>query len=321
MTHHTPTPRNDRRCSARRASRSALAGFGFLAIACAWPVSVRAQVEIDRRRPAPARGEVSIDNPFGSVTVRGWDKAEVWVQGTVAAGAEDFGFDGDKEGISIDVSVPEQWLLANGEDPAFRSTLTVWVPQTAWVSLDTVNATLSVENVSGKVNATSVNGSVKVNGPASEVEIETMTGAIEVHAKAAPMNIHSISGTVLVEGATGEVRIETVSGKVEVKGGSVTSLGVSTTTGAVSFRGSLARRGSLEIETFSSPVTLVLPRATQAVFDLQTFGANIQSDFCAGTPVTRKRFEPFRQLRCSTGPSDFEIQVRTHDADIKLTAE
>jgi DUF4097 and DUF4098 domain-containing protein YvlB len=135
------------------------------------------------------------------------------------------------------------------------------------------------------------------------------------------MRVQTISGTVKAAGVTGETEIETVSGGVELSGANVSSLQVKSTTGAVSYHGSLARQGSIEIETFSSPVRLVLPKATRAVFRIQTFGGKIQSDFCAGTPVVRERFEPFRQLRCSTGPEDFEIDVRTHDADITIAAE
>jgi len=282
---------------------------------------VGAQVQIDRRRPAPAKGEVSIDNSFGTVTVHGWEQHEVLVQGTLAAGAEDFSFDSDKEGTSISVDVPEEWLQASGEDPAFRSALAVFVPAGSRVEVRSVNAAVEVEAVTGRVEVTTVNGGVRVAGPASAVEVETMTGAIEVHALAAPMDIHSISGSVLIEGATGEVRVETVSGTVHVNGSGLTSLEVQTTTGEVEFRGALARRGSLEIETFSSPVKLVLPRTTPAVFDLKTFSGNIKSEFCAGTPVLRKHFEPFRELHCSTGPDDFEIRITTHDADITLAAE
>lgn len=280
-----------------------------------------AQVEIDRRRPAPARGELSISSAFGSIVVKAWERNEIAVRGQVAAGAEGFDFDGDKESTQISVSVPEAWLHAPGEDAAFRSTLEISAPIGSRISIETVNATVAVDGFSGRVEASSVNGAVHVGGAPSEVEIETMTGAVDVAAQSAPMHVRSISGAVTIAGATGEVEVETVSGSVVIGGSNLTSLQVKTTTGAVTFRGSLGRQGGVEIETFSSPVQLFLPKATRAVFRVQTFGGKIQSDFCSGTPVVRERFEPFRQLRCSTGPDDFEIDVRTHDADIKLAAE
>lgn len=129
----------------------------------------RAQIEIDRRRPAPARGEVSVDSPFGTITVRGWSKNEVLVQGTWRAGRRGFRPRRRQGGCNASASVPEQWLLAAGEDPAFRSTLTVFVLAGSRVSVDTVNAAVTVENVSGRVEVSSVNGGVRVVGPASAV--------------------------------------------------------------------------------------------------------------------------------------------------------
>lgn len=301
--------------------------FGFaIAIAIAFVAAVvvpplSAQVEIDRRRPAPARGEVSIDNDFGAIVVKGWERNEVLVQGVVAAGAEGFDLEGDKEGTSVSVSVPDAWFQAAGEEPAFRTTLTIFVPLGSQLSIDSVNATVTVEGVVGAIDVETVNGAVRISGARARVEVETMTGAIDVAAAGAPMEIRSISGAVTVAGASGDVQIETLSGKVVASGQAVRSVDIRSTTGAVDFQGSTARAGELKIETFSSPVKLRLPKGTKAVFDLQTFGAKIDSQFCSGTPVTRRRFEPFRELRCSTGPEEFEVHVRTHDADIVVEAQ
>lgn len=292
-----------------------------LALTLAAAADARAQVEIDRRRPAPARGEIAVDSAFGAVTVKAWERNEVAVRGQLAAGAESFDFDGDKEGTQISISVPEAWLHAPGEDAAFRSTLEIHAPAGSRVSIEAVNATVVVEGFSGAVEVQSVNGGVRVVGTMGEVEIETMTGAVEVRAAAAAMRVRTISGAVTLQGASGETEVETVSGPVAIAGSNVSALQVKTTTGTVTYRGSLARAGGVEIETFSSPVQVFLPKATRAVFRLQTFGGKIASDFCSGTPVVRERFEPFRQLRCSTGFEELEIDVRTHDADIHITAE
>lgn len=279
------------------------------------------QVEIDRRRPAPARGFISIDNAFGSVTVRGWDRPEVQVRGLLAAGAEELSFDSDKEGTYISVSVPEAWSHAAVEDAAFRSTLEIFAPAGAPLSVETVNAGVVVEGFSGRIEISTVNGGVRVTGPAAVVEVETMTGAIEVRAAGAQMDLHSISGRVTAAGAKGEVSVETVSGVVDLQGSGLTSLRISTTTGPVTVRAAVANQGEMAIETFSAPVKLVLPKAARVAFELQTFGGKIESAFCTGTPVTSEPFRPFRKLRCATGSEAFQIEVQTHDADIAVVAE
>jgi hypothetical protein len=280
-----------------------------------------AQVQLERRKPAPPKGELSVENPFGSIVVRGWEKPEVLVRGTLAAGAQELSFDGDKDDTWIGVDVPESWFHAPGEDAAFRSTLEIHAPMGSKVSIETVNAEVTVEGFSGRIAVATINGGVRIAAGASAVEVESMTGSIAVEARVAAMELRTVSGAVTAKGAAGEVRIETVSGTVDLEGAGFSALQIQTVTGKVTVAGTLAQKGGVEIETFSGPVELRLPKNARSVFELQTFGGAIKSDFCAGTPVTRERFEPFRQLRCSTGPDDFEIQVKTHDGDVVLTAQ
>ena len=72
------------------------APLAILALAALLPSLALAQVELERRRPGPARGTLSVDNDFGTIVVRATDRAEVVVRGTLAAGAEDLDFDVDK---------------------------------------------------------------------------------------------------------------------------------------------------------------------------------------------------------------------------------
>ena len=277
-----------------------------------------AQTQIERRRPASPRGEVSVKNDFGSVTVKGWDRAEVLVQGTLAAGAEGFELEGEKDETWIGVESPSNWLHAEGESPAFRSTLEVFVPAGSRVSVQTTNASAVVEAVTGTVEVQTVNGPVRVASPATGIEVETMTGTVEVTAPAREVGVRTISGGVVLDGVAGSVQVETVSGPVTIRGGGMASVSVETTTGAVTLDGTFARSGEVAVESFSSPVRLNLAPDLRATFDLRTFGGKIDSHVCAGTPLTREGFEPFRQLRCSTGSEELEISIRTHDGDITI---
>jgi len=291
----------------------------LLSLGLALPAA--AQVEIERRRAVPARGELSVDSAFGSITVTAWERAEVLVRGTLAAGAEELDFDVDKEGASVSIDVPEAWFHAAGEDAAFRSRLEIQAPAGWRVDVESVNATVAVLGFSGRIEASTINGPVTVDAPAESVEIETMTGAIQLLGQGAEVDLRTISGTIVARGVAGEVRVESVSGPVEVAGERLAKLEIETTSGAVEIRGAPAAKGAFDVQTFSGPVRVVLPKSVRTAFDVQSFGGAIQSDFCAGTPVVRERFEPFRQLRCSTGLEGFEIEIRTHDGDVTLAAE
>ena len=75
-----------------------------------------AQVKIDKSVTATADGEVGIENPFGPVTVIGWDRNEVRVTGTMAAGADGIEVDseepdeGNRGEVRVSVEVPDSWF-------------------------------------------------------------------------------------------------------------------------------------------------------------------------------------------------------------------
>lgn len=297
----------------------AAAALGAAVLAPAAP----AQVQIEKRRPAPAAGWVSIENSFGSVVVKAWENPEVLVRGELAPGAEGLDLGGDEEGVDVDVDVPDAWFYASDDDSEYRSHLTIFAPSASSVSVETLNASVEIEGFRGEIEVESVNGSITVNGSPAKVEIESMTGAIEVNATGAPMSIESISGDVVIRGAGREVDIETVSGGVTVGGDELESVQIETISGNVELRGGIcpagADDGDVEITTFSGTVDLLLAPSVQARFELSTFSGEIHNEL-GPSSLASERFQPYNKLRFSTGPDDCEVVVETHDADISLRA-
>ena len=279
------------------------------------------QVQIEKRRPAPVSGWVSIDNSFGSIVVKAWENPEVLVRGELAPGAEGLDLDGDEDGVDIDVDVPDAWFYASDDDSEYRSHLTIFAPSGNHVWVESLNASIEIDGFRGEVEIESVNGSVTVNGSPISVEIESMTGGIEVNATGAPMSIESISGDVVIQGAAREVEVETVSGGVTVTGNDLESVQIETTSGNIEFRGGICpageKDGDVEITTFSGTVDLLLEPSVKARFELSTFSGEIHNEI-GPRSLTTERFRPYKKLRFSTGLDDCEVMVKTHDADISL---
>lgn len=276
-----------------------------------------AQVQIDKRRPASKAGVVSIENSFGSIKVIGWDKEEVAVTGTLAAGAEGIDLSGDGEEVSIDVEVPHAWLYGSGDDSEYRSDLEVRVPKRSSVSVETINGSSSVEAVEGEIQIESTNGGVSVSGAQRSIDIDSVTGAVLVSASGSEMRIESVSGDVTVRGAAREVQISTVSGAIQVSGKDFERAELKTTSGEVRFEGTLAREGGVEIETFSGNAQIQLPQEARARFHLVTFSGQIVNDI-GPKPTRNERSNPYQELRFSTGLDEFEISAKTFSGNITL---
>lgn len=302
--------------------RGLFRGGSMAALALLVSAAVAAQVQVEKRTAAPPAGVLAVENSFGSVTVKAWSDPEVLVRGVLAAGAEGLDFDGDEEGVGIDVDVPDAWFYASDDDSEYRTDLTIYAPVGSSVWVETVNASVVVEGFRGEVEVETVNGSVSVSGGPTAVEVDSLTGTIDVRAEGAPMAVESISGRVSLSGVTGEVEVETVSGAVEVEGWDLESVQVQTTSGDVRFRGAVCigaiPEGELEVETFSGAVRLELPASIRARFELTTFAGEITNEL--GPSVSSaERFQPYKTLRFSTGLDDCEVMVQTHDSNIGLS--
>ena len=113
--------------------RAALVLVGVLAL----PAGLRAQSTVDQRRPASPTGRVDIENLAGSTTVVGWDKAEVWVSGTVASDA-DLDLDGSEGRTHVQVESATNPLAAHSD-------LEVHVPAGSSVKIEGFQAEINPE--------------------------------------------------------------------------------------------------------------------------------------------------------------------------------
>ena len=281
----------------------------LMAIAAATPAS--AQRKVDEVRPLNPNGWVGIENLAGSVHVVGWDSPQVEVTGVLGRNVRDLEISGDEQDLEIYVDVPE-----HADD--LESELTIRVPLSASVEVETVSANVQFEGVTGPVDVESVSGWVKVAGRPSELSVETVSGGISVAFASMSTGLASVSGAIVVEDAAGELDAETVSGDIEVRQGHVDSASFETVSGKVTFLGDISARGELDIESMSGAVTLMVSPAISADFDISTFSGSISN---ALGPEARRtnQYTPEQELSFTTGGGGAQISIETFSGAVNIT--
>ena len=275
----------------------------------ALPVWVTAGGALDQRRPAAPGGRVTIENMTGTIKVIGWDKAEVWVKGTLAPDAE-LDFSGSEDRTRIEVE-------AMGNPMAAHSDLEVHVPAGSRVEVEGFQATISVSGVVGTVDAETVNGSITQTGAAKEVNLQSVNGTIEVSSPSGRIEVEAVNGAVTVTNASGELKASTVNGKLVVTGGSFERASLESVAGGVEFDSGLSPRATLDVETVSGGVELRLPGAIGADFSVSTFSGDIENDF-GPAAVKTTRFTAQKELAFSTGGGGTRISVQTLSGAVHL---
>lgn len=269
---------------------TALVSAALLLIALASP----AQQRIDEKRPASPAGLVAVSNLAGSVVVKGWDKAEVAVAGTLGKGSERLEFEVSGDRTTIKVILPKHAHDVDGSDLEIR------VPAGSRLDVDTVSADITASEITGPLSFQTVSGEVSATGPAKGVHAQSVSGGIKVDAGAAQISAKTVSGTVTVKAASPQdVEMESVSGDLRFEGG-------------------LAQGGSFRASTVSGSVDAALPSSLAADFSLGTFSGDLRSAF-GDNSTARAEDHSGKRLNFTTGAGGSRVKIKTFSGDVTLT--
>jgi DUF4097 and DUF4098 domain-containing protein YvlB len=280
-----------------------------LALAATAPFA-SAQSSVDQRRAAEPDGLVEIENPAGSIHVVGWDKNEVVVTGTLGARAEGLEFRGGAHRTSISVET-------EGNPHSVKSDLKVQVPAGSRLEIEGFASTIRIEGVNGPVTAETVNGTITMTGGSKEVDLQSVNGSVDVKSPATRVNAEAVNGSVTVRDASGEVDASTVNGTLTVVGGTFTRASLETVSGRIVFEGALARTASLQAESVSGSVELLLPASVSADFSISSFSGDIENEL-GPPPRKASRWTSEKELSFSTGSGGAKVSVETLSGSIRL---
>jgi len=280
-----------------------------LVMILALPGWLAAQNTVDQKHPAARDAVVNIENMAGSVKVTGWDRGEVQVMGTLDPDAT-LELTGSEKRILVEVQVEGNPLSA-------RSDIEVFVPSGASVKIEAFQATITVAGVTGAVDAETVNGSITQSGAAREINLQSVNGSVEATKPSGRVHVEAVNGRVTVRDASGELEASTVNGKLLVTGGSFDRAKLESVSGGVRFEAGLGRLATLDVETVSGIVDLLLPAAIAADFSVSTFSGAITNEL-GPAAVKASRWTPEKELSFSSGAGGARISVQTLSGAVNI---
>ena len=263
---------------------------------------------VDARTQAALDGVVEIDGAGGTLKIVGWNKPEVWVTGTLGAGAEGLELGGSSRRVRVDIE-------SSGNPHSVISNLEIHVPAGSRVEVDAMSADIDVLDVTGTVTADTVAGSISVTGSAREVTLESVNGSVDVACACTRAHVESVNGSVTVKGAKGEVEASTVNGTLSVEGGSFERARLETVNGRITFEGALQKHASLDVESVGGSVDLLLPANTDAQFTISTFSGSIRNDWGVA-PRKTSRFTQEEELTFTAGAGGATVTIQTLSGDV-----
>jgi DUF4097 and DUF4098 domain-containing protein YvlB len=283
-------------------------------VVCALPLAAFAGNDsIDRKVTADATGEVVISNVSGSIDVRGWDRNEVQVTGSVGRGVERVDVDSSSGRTVIKVVLPR------GSSHDGDADIEVSVPKGSTVEVFAVSADVSSHGVLGTQRLKSVSGEVTADITGNESEVSSVSGDVTVRGDNKPISLRvkSVSGSLDLTGIAGKVDVVTVSGDARVHMSDTSEVRGRTTSGNLEVSGKLTRDGRVDVEGVSGDIDLRLSAPGGLSLDIESFSGDIEG--CLATNVERvSKYGPGTRLNVRTVEAGARVRAKTLSGDIDI---
>jgi DUF4097 and DUF4098 domain-containing protein YvlB len=285
-----------------------------LLAACALPAMAAADSDsIDRKVPADANGEVVISNVSGTIEVRGWDRNEVQVTGTLGSSVERVDVESSNGRTIVKVVLPR----GNARDG--DADLEVQVPKNSTVEVSAVSADVSSRGVLGTQRLKSVSGEVTAEIAGNESEVRSVSGDVTVRGvgKPASLRVSSVSGSLDITNIGGKIDLVTVSGDARLHASEVTEIRGRTTSGSLELFGKLTRDGRVDVEGVSGDITLRLSAAGGLSAEIESFSGDIHGCLAKGVERVNK-YGPGVRLSLRTVESGGRVRAKTLSGDVDI---
>ena len=293
--------------------------------------NLTAKTEINETHSLSDNGRIHVDNISGSITLNGWDKNEVKIQGSYSGSVEKVDITSSSNTIRIKV-VYRLGLFFKG-----KCDLEIFAPRNGKLDIDSVSAKInisgfkssaSIDSVSGDIvlsgdftslDVDSTSGDVELSGNAETLEINTTSGDVDITGSGEEIDFSSISGSLKIIGTYPRIKGDTISGSVDYKGKAIDYCNINTTSGSVNIDCIPNEKADLNIQTTSGTIDITVPSEISARLKFESFSGTIK---VIGIDYENSYEEDFMEisktLKTTIGNGDVKIYLQTLSGSIKL---
>jgi len=287
---------------------------GVMWIACALPIAaVAAGDSVDRKVAADPNGEVVISNVSGTIDVRGWDRNEVQVTGTLGRSVERLDLETSGGRTVVKVVLPHRGARDGDAE------IEVQVPKNSRVEVSAVSADVSSRGVLGTQRLTSVSGEITADISGNDSQIRSVSGDVTARGVGQPSSVRvsSVSGSLDITNIGGKIEVVTVSGDARVQASEISEIRGRTTSGNLELHGKLTRDGRVDVEGVSGDLVLSLSAPNGLAAELESFSGSIEGCLAKGVERVSK-YGPGTRLSLRTVENGARVRAKTLSGDIEI---
>ena len=266
---------------------------------------------IDTTVAFDAHGSVSVSAPSGDIHVRAASDGKLHVHA-----------ESDDNNLRFDVTGSRATIDIAGMERGGDAKFDIDVPVGVRVSARTQSGDIEINGTRGEVDAHTQNGDIVIDGVTTRLDVQTFSGDVQVANVAGDVEVSTINGDVKANDLRGDVDVTAVSGDVELRSVTAKIVRAKTTSGDVTFDGTIDPNGRYELTSNSGDVRLHIPRDASAQLSISTWNGGVDSDF----PITLKPGEHgigisnAKQFTFQIGGGAARITANTFSGDISISS-
>jgi len=257
------------------------------------------------------RGLLSVTIGGGDIVVTAWDRDQIRIHATTESG-----------GVRLDASSSRVVVEPRGGYGGGESRYEITVPIGTRVLARAQSGDISVAGTHADIDARSQSGDIKIEDAANRLDIGTLSGDIEVHTAIGDVQIKSVSGDIRLTDFKGDFEGETVSGSIDLTNAVGRLVRSHTTSGDLSYEGSIDPSGRYELSAHSGDIRLAIPSNASAQLSVSTWSGTLDSDF----PITLRPGEhgigsgQAKRFTFDIGGGAARIAAETFSGDITISS-
>jgi DUF4097 and DUF4098 domain-containing protein YvlB len=256
-------------------------------------------------------GSVTLNAANGDIVVTGWSRDVMHVRAV-----------SDDDNIRLDASSSRALLEVAGSRRGSDTRFEVSVPYGVRIVAHSQTGDITIRATRGQVEAHAQNGDIRVDDVTTRLDVTTLSGEITAGTITGDIAISSLSGEVHVTDVRGNVDVGTVSGDIDLRGITAKTVRAKTTSGEVTYDGTIDPAGRYELSTHSGDIGLHVPRDANAQLTVSTWSGTIDSQF----PIVLKPGEhgisvgKSKRFTFEIGGGAARIAAETFSGDINISS-
>ena len=250
-----------------------LTGIGFPAV-CLGGEQVNQTLLVEDK------GIVFVKIPRGLVTIQGWDKSEVMVQGELDDTTKQLLFETkkDKTFIKLDTQGQQHWGDA--------SVINIFMPKQLKLHFKGIDTSFMITNLTNHIEGKSINGNLVVKKSHGKIKLSVVSGDIQLVESSGFTKVESVSGRVSFSGDFEHAHLKSMSGDIIADISGSSKLTIKNISGDTQISGLVKNKAQLNLSSVSGDILYKVSDALNAQCEVVSqFGGDIENELTGDLPI------------------------------------